>query len=170
MKPFNVFRYRGNSDGGVIPDVAVLCEKIQSLYVGSTTQVTASASFNPDGTVTLDGVGHPGAWHTAPAAGLGSSYWAIVTLTSGSVTSGTTGARVSLATGHAWVTTTSGTGTNRTKSAIGTIEIWDAASGGNMVSTGTFEMRAQAQANIPLSDDLPPDRGDDNESTPYQPV
>ena len=170
MKSFAVFKYRGNDASGAIEFVNVLCEKIQSLYVGTTTQLTAAVSLNSDGTITLDGVGSPGTWHNTPAAGLGASFWVIVTLSSGSLTSGTAGSRVALTAGQTFSVTTTGSGTSRIKSAVGTIQIWDAAAAGNMVSSGTFELRAQVQANVPISQPLPPDTGGGNESTPYQPV
>jgi len=108
-------------------------------------QVSCTVSLNSDGTIGGD-IG--GAWYATQTAGIGSSYWAIVTLTRGSVTSGTTASRVSLASGQAWNVTTTGSGSIRVKNAVGTIQIWDAASAGNMVSSGVFSIEAYAEGVI----------------------
>jgi hypothetical protein len=65
-----------------------------------------------------------------------------VDITSGSVTSGTTGSRVALTSGATWTVVTTGAGLVRFKVATGTIEIWDAASLGNLKASGTFSLSA----------------------------
>lgn len=106
-------------------------------------QVTARFSLNADGSCSIDEFGNPGAWATPIGGAYGSSYWAIVTLTAGTLSSGTVGARVSLATGYAWTITTTGYADIRKNTASGTIQIWDAASAGTMVASGTFYIYAE---------------------------
>jgi hypothetical protein len=146
MKPFAVLRLGEDLEAGAISTINVSANKGIAVNVGSTAQATVSVTLNGDGTITYDGTGTPGAWHNAPAAGLGASFWAIVTLTAGTVTTGTTASRVALTNGQAWTIVTTGTGNVRTKSVTGTIQLWDAVSGGNMVSSGTFSLFAQVQA------------------------
>lgn len=146
MKPFKAFTYRGNDDAGALTDVNVYAYTSIVDYVGSTVQATASITLASDGTISLYAYGDGAAWHNVPAPGLGASFWVIVSLTSGSVTSGTIGSRLALTTGQTWSVTTTGTGDVRTKNALGTIQIWDAASGGNMVSSGTFKLEAIIEA------------------------
>lgn len=116
---------------------------ITALEEGSQLQPTASYSINSDGSCVGSTEYSPGSWITPVGGSYGSSYWVIVTLTTGTVTSGTTGSRVQIGTGKTWTCTTTGAGAFREKSAFGTIEIWDAASGGNKVASGTFEIIAQ---------------------------
>ena len=106
-------------------------------------QITARFSLNADGSCSIDASGNPGSWATPVGGAYGSSYWAIITLTAGTMTTGTTGARVSLATGYAWTVTTSGYAEIRKNTVSGTIQIWNAASGGTMVASGTFYMYAE---------------------------
>ena len=117
----------------------------QVAFGSSIEQVSCTVSLNSDGTISGD-IG--GAWYATQTAGIGASYWAIVTLTTGSLTVGTTGSRVSLASGHTWGVATTGSGAIRVKSAVGTIEIWDAAAAGNMVSSGVFSVEAYAEGVI----------------------
>lgn len=106
-------------------------------------QATASFYLNSDGSCAGGYAFSPGSWITPVGGSYGGSYWAIVTITSGAVTSGTTGSRVAIGTGIGWEVTTTGIGIIRNKSAAGTIQIWDAASGGNMVASGSFSLFAQ---------------------------
>jgi hypothetical protein len=147
MKPFNTFKYRGNTETGAISTLNVDAYTYIVDYVGSLFQPAANIGFYSDGTIVLYAYGTGSTWHNVPAVGVGSSFWAIVTLTSGSLSSGTSGSRVSLADGQMWSVTTTGTAAIRNKSAVGTIELWDAASGGNMVSSGTFSLSATMEAN-----------------------
>lgn len=112
------------------------------------TQVTASFSINADGSCSIDEYGSPSTWATPVGGSYGGSYWAIVTLESGTPTSGTTGSRVSLATGYRWTATTSGYGEIRRNAVSGTIQIWDAAAAGNMVASGTFVLDAQVDNTV----------------------
>ena len=146
MKSIDVFRYRGNDETGAVTTVNISADTTILSSVTSTTQATASISINSDGTTTIATYGSNPAWHNAPAAGVGASFWVIITLTSGGVTTGTVGSRVQLTNGTSWTCVTTGSGAIRTKSAIGTLEIWDAASGGNMVSSGTFSLTASVEA------------------------
>ena len=146
MKPFKTFAYRGNTDTGALTDLNVYGYTSIVDYVGSTVQASANIILISDGTMSVYAFGDGAAWHNTPAAGVGSSFWVIVSLTSGSLTSGTIDSRLSLAVGQSWSVSTSGTGSIRTKNALGTIQIWDAASGGNMVSSGTFKLEAIVEA------------------------
>lgn len=122
----------------------------QSILVTSATsseQATASLFMNSNGTITATNTNlGSGAWHSNPADGLGVSYWVIVNITSGAVSTGTTGSRVQLTSGTGWTAVTAGTASLRRKYIVGTFEIWDAATLGNMVSSGTFTMDAQVEA------------------------
>ena len=103
---------------------------------------TASFSLNSDGSCGVVSTGGPSAWITPVGGSYGGSYWAIVTITSGAVTSGTVGSRVAVGTGVTWtITQPLDTGDN-TNTASGTIQIWDAAAAGNMVASGTFSLTA----------------------------
>lgn len=147
MKSIDVFKYRGNDETGAITTVNLSATTtILTAITDTTTQATASISVNSDGTTTVSYYGDAPAWHNAPAAGLGASFWANVTLTTGTVTSGTTGSRVQLTNGATWTLATTGSGAIRTKNVTGTFEIWDAATLGNMVSSGTFVMNASVEA------------------------
>lgn len=151
MKPFKTFAYRGNTDTGALTDLNVYGYTKIIDYVGSTLQASANIILVGDGTMSVYAYGDGAAWHNTPAAGVGSSFWVIVSLTSGTLTSGTVDSRLSLAVGQAFSVSTSGTGDIRTKNALGTIQIWDAASGGNMVSSGTFKLEATIEANLSAS-------------------
>ena len=149
MKPYDVLRLGdddnftavGGSGGAVTLDV--IAESFGYVTLGdSYGQVTCTVSLNSNGTIAGD---ISGAWYVTPTAGIGSSYWALVTITTGSVTYGTVDSRVSLASGQTWNVVTTGSGNNRYKSALGTIEIWDAAVAGNMVSTGVFRIQASGE-------------------------
>ena len=114
-------------------------------FGSSLEQVSCTVSLNSNGTIGGD-IG--GAWFATQTAGIGSSYWAIVTLATGTVTTGTTASRVSLAAGQSWSVVTTGTGAIRVKNAVGTIQIWDAASAGTMVASGVFSIEAYAEGVI----------------------
>jgi hypothetical protein len=146
MRAWNVLRLGDDNEVGTLSTLNVEAYTTIVTNVGDPIQATASVSLNSNGTVTVYAYGDGSAWHNIPAAGLGASYWAIVTLTTGTLTSGTSGSRVSLTAGQTWSVTTAGSSTVRTKSAVGTIQIWDAASAGNMVSSGTFELYATIEA------------------------
>lgn len=148
MRPICIWPYLfGGLAAAPLSSFNVSAKTLKTVVTTSTDQSTASLSFNSDGTVTgTESNLGAGTWHSNPAAGLGTSYWVIVTITSGAVTSGTVGSRVQLTGGTSWTATTTGTATRRIKSVVGTFELWDAASGGNMVSSGTLTLDAQVEA------------------------
>ena len=146
MKPFRTFMYRGNTETGAMTDLNVYGYTYLVDYIGSTAQATANIILISDGTMSVYAYGDGATWHNVPAPNVGASFWVIVTITSGSVSNGTVGTREPLTLGQTWSVTTTGTGDVRTKSALGTIQIWDAASGGNMVSSGTFKLEAVMEA------------------------
>lgn len=106
-------------------------------------QATASFTLNSDGSCTSVQRGGPGSWITPVGGSYGGSYWAKVDITSGAVTSGTTGSRVAIGSGVTWSVTTTGSEVLRSAEAIGTIEIWDAAAAGNLKASGTFNLYAE---------------------------
>ena len=112
------------------------------------TQVTASFSLNADGSCSIDEYGSPSTWATPVGGSYGGSYWAIVTIDAGTLASGTTGARVSLATGYSWTASTSGYADIRQNTVSGTIQIWNAAVAGTMVASGTFVLYAEIDNNV----------------------
>lgn len=155
MKPYDVLRL-GDDDnftavgGGSAITLNIYARTETTVQEGSSvTQGYTNVALNSDGTISGN---ISGAWYTTPTAGIGSSYWALVTITSGVLSNGTSGSRVSLATSAWWQVKTSGVATIRVSNVTGTIELWDAASGGNMVSTGSFVLEAYAE-----SDGLPTD-------------
>lgn len=106
-------------------------------------QAMARFTINSDGSCTADRRGSPSAWITPVGGSYGSSYWVIVAITSGAVTTGTVGSRVAVGTGVSWSVSTTGTGVLRQAEAVGTIEIWNAATGGTMVASGSFSLFAE---------------------------
>jgi hypothetical protein len=168
MRAWQVLRLGDDNEAGVISTLNLDAYTTIVTTVGSTVQSTASIALNSDGTITIYAYGEGSAWHNIPTAGLGSSYWAIVTLTSGSLTSGTAGSRVSLASGQTWSISTTGTSTVRTKNAVGTIQLWDAAVAGTMVSSGTFELAATVEASA--SNQQPPPSREPLPIIPLDPV
>ena len=143
MRPYQAFQFPKS----VSPPAPVIPPTLDANATsieefGYPLQVTASFSLNADGSTGGAYEYSPGSWITPVGGSYGSSYWVIVTITTGSVTTGTTGSRVALTSGQTWTVTTTGTGASRAKSAYGTIQIWDAASGGNMKASGTFNLTA----------------------------
>lgn len=108
----------------------------------TTGQASSFFSLNSDGSCSGTNPYTPGSWITPVGGSYGSSYWVIVTITSGAVASGTTGSRVAIGSGVSWSVITSGSDAIRSASALGTIQIWNAASGGTMVSSGSFYISA----------------------------
>jgi len=100
--------------------------------------VNASVVFNSNGTVTLsatpitDDASGPTNWASPTTTGIGSSYWIRATATSGTLTTGTSGAWVSLASNVTFAKSTSGTGTS---TVTFTIDIASDAAGSNIVFT-----------------------------------
>lgn len=145
MLPFDVLRMvkseSGGGSGGGSGVLASASATARTLVRGSS-QAYASISLNSDGTCTVFKTGGPAYWHDPVTASIGNSYWAIVTVSAGALTSGTVGSRVQIGTGKTWACQTSGIYALREEYAIGSLEIWDAASGGNKVATWDFEIEA----------------------------
>ena len=112
------------------------------------TQATASLSVNADGSIGGADYFDPGSWITPVGGSYGSSYWVRVDITSGSVTTGTTGSRVALTSGATWTVVTTGAGLIRFKAATGTIEIWNAAAAGTLMASGTFSLSATVDNSV----------------------
>jgi hypothetical protein len=143
MRPYAAFQYPKSVSPpapAIPPTLNASAE--QFLFGVGATQATASFSVNADGSCGGADTFSPGSWITPVGGSYGSSYWVIVTLSSGTVTTGTTGSRVALTSGQTWTVTTTGTGVVRTKSVSGTIQIWNAATLGTMLASGTFDMTA----------------------------
>lgn len=98
-------------------------------WAASNTGTRASYQLNTNGGYTQDGTGAAGDWYTPTATGIGSSYWVLATILSGpSLFSGTIGTRQQLSSDGKW------------ECQLGaetelSLEIWDAASGGNLKGT-----------------------------------
>lgn len=152
MKPISPMRIGANQGAAVsaglpISSFDIYAKSVRILSPSSSDQATATVTVNGDGTITATQNNlASGQWHTNPASGLGASYWIILTPSSGTLTSGTSGSRVQLTNGTTWTAATSGTGSLRRNQFIGVFQIWDAASAGNMVSTGTMTIEAEVQA------------------------
>jgi len=145
MLPIDVLKMvKWESGGGSGGGSGVLSSADASArtFTRGSTQATAYVSLNSDGTCTVFNVGGPAYWYDPVTASIGNSYWAIVTITSGAVTSGTVGSRVQIDTGKTWACTTFGTSSLREEYATGTLQIWDAASGGNKVGEWTLDLYA----------------------------
>lgn len=145
MLPFDVLKMAknngGGSGGGSFAEVFNIYAEKGLMGVGST-QATVSFSMNSDGTCTASEFGSPAYWYDPITTGIGASYWVIVTVTSGTVSSGNVGSRVSLSSGQTWTATTIGTAMSRSRIVEGTVQIWDASTGGNKVAEGTFYLEA----------------------------
>jgi len=102
--------------------------------------VTASFTLNSNGTCSAtaapitDEANYPANWATSTTTGIGSSYWARVTVTSGSLTSGTTGSWVQLSSNTTWSKNTTGTGG---ATVLFTLEIASDSGGSNILVTKT---------------------------------
>ena len=147
MLPFDVLKMvkgsGGGSGGGGGSTGTINAEATSVLFAGPPAVATAAFSLNSDGTCTAVDSGSPAYWYDPITPGIGSSYWAIVTLTSGTVSSGTVGSRVSLASGQTWAVV------GAAKSCSGTIAIYDAATGGNLLASGTFYLSAEISYDSP---------------------
>lgn len=106
-------------------------------------QATASIEFQTNGTVVGANDPQPN-WFDPTTVGIGSSYWVLVNApTVGAFTVGTTGSRLALSSTRLYSVTTSGGGVVRTAEAQATYQIWNAASGGSQVGSGTITLFAQ---------------------------
>jgi hypothetical protein len=143
MRPYQAFQFPKSTAAAApaIPSTINASAETQLFSVGAT-QATASFSVNADGSCGGADTFSPGSWITPVGGSYGGSYWVKVDITTGSVTTGTTGSRVALTSGATWTVTTTGSFVVRNKTATGTIEIWDAAAAGTMVASGTFSLNA----------------------------
>jgi hypothetical protein len=143
MRPYAAFQFPKSVSPPAPAIPATLNASAETYLTGvGATQATASLSVNADGSIGGADSFDPGSWITPVGGSYGGSYWVRVDITSGSVTSGTTGSRVALTSGATWTVVTTGAGLVRFKVATGTIEIWDAASLGNLKASGTFSLSA----------------------------
>ncbi|MGA0927104.1 MAG: hypothetical protein ACO3RW_07895 [Burkholderiaceae bacterium] len=144
MRPYQALQLPKSTAAAAPAIPATLNASASTLLVGvGLTQATASLSINADGSVGGADTFDPGAWITPVGGSYGGSYWVKVDISSGSVTTGTTGSRLALTSGQTWTATTTGTVLVRAKNASGTIEIWDAAAAGNLKASGTFNLTAE---------------------------
>jgi len=110
--------------------------------VGSS-QATASIQFQTNGTVVGANDAQPN-WFSPTTTSIGSSYWVLVNTPSvGAFTVGTIGSRLALSSVRLYSVITSGLSVLRTAEAQATYEIWDAASGGSQVGSGTINLYAE---------------------------
>lgn len=130
----------------ILPSGAVLNSNFsdsQLLAGVGSSQATASIEFQTNGTVIGANDAQPN-WFDPTTIGIGSSYWLLVNApTVGAFTSGTTGSRLALSSTQLYSVTTSGAGAVRTQEAQATYEIWNAASGGSQVGSGTIILYAE---------------------------
>ena len=143
MRPYQAFQFP-KSTAAAAPAIPATLNALAETYLSGVgaTQATASFSVNADGSCGGADYFEPGSWITPVGGSYGGSYWVRVDITSGSVTTGTTGSRVALTSGATWTATTTGSGAVRMKVVTGTIEIWDASVAGNLKASGTFTLSA----------------------------
>lgn len=109
-----------------VPDLSTSDSRVAS---------TAIATFvlNTNGVCTNSPSTAPGNWYSPTTTSIGDSYWARVTVTSGSLSSGTTGSWVQLNTFRDW--TRNNAGIEGTLSATLTLEIATDSGGSNIVAS-----------------------------------
>lgn len=145
MRPYQAFQFPKSTAAAAPAIPSTLNASASTVeYDMSGFQSTASFSVNADGSCGGADTFDPGSWITPVGGSYGGSYWVKVDITTGSVTTGTTGSRVALTSGATWTVVTTGTTNGRNKAASGTIEIWDAAAAGNLKASGTFSISATA--------------------------
>ena len=144
MRPYSAFQFP-KSTAAAAPAIPATLNALAetTLFGAGATQATASFSVNADGSCGGADTFSPGSWITPVGGSYGGSYWVKVDITSGSVTTGTTGSRVALTSGATWTVVTTGSGLVRFKVATGTIEIWNAAAAGTLMASGTFSLSAE---------------------------
>lgn len=106
------------------------------------TQALSGITFETNGTVTGLNEIQPN-YFDPTTTGIGSSYWLLVTATSGTFTSGTTGSRLQLSSSRAYTCQTTGAGIVRIKGVSASYELWDAASGGNIAGSGSITLYSE---------------------------
>jgi len=97
---------------------------------------TATLNVNSDGSFNLIGSDTGtvnGSWIKPNRTGVGNSYWVRFTITSGTVTTGTTGSWLALSSNQSWTKSA----TNGAASVTGTLEIATDAAGANIIAACT---------------------------------
>lgn len=104
---------------------------------------TGSLTLSTDGsqsTAGTDSVAGASWWTAAPQTGIGSSFWAKMTVNSGSALSGAaTGSVLALSSSRTWSLSRTGTGTNTSNV---TLEIFSDAGGTQLVASKSFAFTA----------------------------
>lgn len=109
-----------------VPDLSTSDSRVASTAI-------ASFTLNTNGVCTNSPSTAPGNWYSPTTTSIGDSYWARVTVTSGSLSSGTTGSWVQLNTFRDW--TRNNAGIEGTLSATLTLEIATDSGGSNIVAS-----------------------------------
>jgi hypothetical protein len=113
-------------------------------FVVDPNDASARVTLVNDGTVTRVSVGSMMSnWYTPTTAGVGASHWVRATVTSGSLSSGTTGSWVSINTNPAWVCSQTVIGT---KTATVTLELATDSGGANIVGSCSVTITANVDA------------------------
>lgn len=112
---------------------ASVAVKNYSVTLGASGGGTVEFSMSPDGTTSPDTQG----WYTVPTVGVGTGKWVIFSQTGGtlSCSGAAIGSRVQLSSAVTVSGTFSGTAT---RSATFNVQIYDAASGGTLLGSGTL--------------------------------
>lgn len=106
------------------------------------TTATAEVAFNSDGTA-YNGpnqLSPLGTWATPTGAGVGDDFWIRATVTSGALSSGTTGSWLQLSSNRSWTVARSFPGIS---SATVTFEIATDSGGSNIVDSGSGTLLAE---------------------------
>jgi len=116
--------------------------------LGSDGSSLATLSLNTDGTGSIVrsvvGDSFPCNWGSPTTTGIGASYWARVTITSGSLSSGTTGSWLQLNVARNWARNrVGGVGTN---TCTFTLDIASDSGGASIVATASFTLTATLTA------------------------
>jgi hypothetical protein len=126
----------GSFAGGV---VAIAVTAISDATIAPAS-ASSTLTLGSSGTITYAGSGSGGGanWFTPTTASIGSSYWAKLTVNTGTApNSGTVGSVVSLSAGQAWTWSRS---TNGTTNATCTLQIFSDAGGTSLVATDNFSV------------------------------
>lgn len=108
----------------------------------SPTTAVASVTMATDGAMSFAGNSPPAAqdWYTPTTVGIGSSYWVVATLNSGSLSSGTTGSTLALSSNRTWQRNQASLGAS---AANITLRIYSDAGATQLVATATFQLDAE---------------------------
>lgn len=129
------------SGGGIAADY----NGATALWLGFGATCTASVnlltngSFSTSGTGTNVSVGFPKNWYIPNTTGIGSSYWARATATSGTVSTGTLNTWQSLSAGTSW---SRSAGASVVNTCVLLIEIASDAAGAGVVYSGSVTLTA----------------------------